>query len=147
MRSNILWPQCTECGNALPSICHRCAEKQREITLNTPLDEARPAVRNTDPTTSHSAYSSLGRRKISERHQEALRICRMQNGATNSEIARALGLPRDSVSPRVAELRHAGLIIAAGKRCDPGSRRAQLVWVPMDKGKREGAAHDKTRDD
>lgn len=133
MPSNVFWPQCSECAKPLPSICPACAAKQQAAP---PLDDMRPAVRNDDPDTSRSAYHALSAKKINERHQEALRLCRQHEGATNSEVARAMGVPRDSISPRMAELRHAGLIIDSGRRrCDAGSKRSQIIWVPVDLAK------------
>lgn len=64
------------------------------------------------------------------------------NGATCSEIAAALGMPRDSVSPRLRKMENAGLIRATlEQRRTLAKGRFQTVWaaawVPVTKWEKE----------
>ncbi len=91
----------------------------------------RPAVRNTDPDTSHAAWDSVEPKAEILRGKVLARV-RMSpyGGYTTSELAALLELPRDSISPRIAELRHKGLVFDSGfRRLMLETNRRQIVWT------------------
>lgn len=60
---------------------------------------------------------------LSRRNAQALRVIINTGGATCSEIAGLLGIARDSVSPRVGQLKNFGIVHEGGRR------KGQTVWV------------------
>ncbi|TFH44509.1 MAG: hypothetical protein E4H01_10945 [Lysobacterales bacterium] len=91
----------------------------------------RPAVRNDDPQPSHDAYAYV-LPKIPERYSKLVTVAASfgARGATAVELADAMELPRDSVSPRLKELERKGLLIRSDRRRVPsGFKVPQTVWV------------------
>lgn len=82
-------------------------------------------ARNSDPETSHAAAASLDIPRMSAIALGAIRNSPV--GLTSSEIADVVGLPRDSISPRIKPLVKKGFVVAAGKRPGPTGRQ-QIVW-------------------
>lgn len=86
----------------------------------------RPAVRSSDPDTSHEAFHSLdvkGRQKVL---MDAIR--QIARDFTCSELAYFAELPRDSVSPRLPEIERRNLIRRTDRRRSFRSNRRQIVW-------------------
>jgi predicted ArsR family transcriptional regulator len=96
----------------------------------TELIDEPPRARNTDPETSHDAA-------------EAVNLNRLQNailgfldgagfrGATCGEMAQALGIPRDSLSPRMRTLEAYHLVIETAIRRKLPGGRPQIVWLAI----------------
>lgn len=83
-------------------------------------------ARSSDPSTSLAAARSL---KTSELEGVVLaKLKTFRNGATSDELARALGLSRDSVSPRMKPLVNKGHAIDSGRKRPGDSGRSQIVW-------------------
>ena len=83
--------------------------------------------RKTDPATSREAALSI--KDLGE--LEGMVLIWLQShpsGGTSTEIAGGLGLPRDSISPRIPRLREKGLAIATDERRPGPSGRNQIVW-------------------
>jgi len=103
--------------------------KQSKIKLG------RPSARKTDPITSWHAWYSV-RDSVPERQMKianaALQV--RYDGFTSTEMADALSMPRDSVSPRLPEMEDKGLLVRTGGTRKPigyeGTRmNKQTVWV------------------
>ena len=97
--------------------------------------DVRPAVRVDDPDTSEAAFEMV-KPKRAARYNTILRVVRSLGGeATCTEIADKIGVERDSVSPRLAELRLLGLVektaLRRVPRSRPGQRATQIVWRPL----------------
>lgn len=75
--------------------------------------------------TSLSAYRDV-QPYLGER--QALVLGALEGEMTNSEIARAVNLPINVVTPRVFELRARGLVENAGKRACTITGRTALTW-------------------
>lgn len=87
-------------------------------------------ARSSDPSTSQAAARSL---KTSELEGVVLaKLKTFRKGATSDELARALGLSRDSVSPRMKPLVSKGHVVDSGKKRPGDSGRAQIVWRVFD---------------
>jgi len=122
---------------------HRCHGTETSITtigsisvskeLPPHPDDVRPAVRNTDPETSHEAWDGAKEGAATLRLRiVAYLLDQKERGATISEIADALGYKgaRDSVSPRMKELSELGLVYRGPSKRVPGpGLRLQSVWV------------------
>lgn len=78
-------------------------------------------VRTTDPETSQSA-SKINRKPLVERVYDIM--YRNQWGWTGKDLARELGVPLNSVTPRLAPLRRQGRIKDSGE-----SKDGQILWV------------------
>lgn len=65
--------------------------------------------------------------KIGERQRQVLEVLR-RGDMSNREIMRETGLEVNTVTPRVYELRKAGLVIEKGTKVDPETNRTVLVW-------------------
>ena len=90
-----------------------------------------PAVRNTDPQTSHDAFQSIN---VSARQalimEKAREKAHEMPTFTASEMAKEMGLARDSVSNRLSELGKRGLIVLTGERRTWGeTKHTQQVWA------------------
>lgn len=84
------------------------------------------AYRHDDPDTSVAAAMSLDAARMEAIVLEALRKC--DNGGTSRELAEIMGLPGDSVSPRLRPLARKGLIYATSERRVGKSGRSGIVW-------------------
>ncbi len=81
--------------------------------------------------TSLEAYLEI-KPKLAEKQKEVYRLLEKATRAgfdmTNMEIARALNWSINCVTPRVYELRHAGLVVLSQRReCSVTGRRA-MAW-------------------
>lgn len=65
--------------------------------------------------TSMEAYQNI-KPELGSRQKVVLDVIRHLNSPTNVEISRYLGLPINTITPRVNELRKKGLVCNAGKR-------------------------------
>lgn len=93
-----------------------------EQTEAAPRDLNHANARKTDPSTSKQAAKPL---RIGLR-QLVLDAIKAHGGANGHEIEAVVARPLNSITPRLAELRKAGLIK------DSGTRRAgQIVWVAV----------------
>jgi predicted ArsR family transcriptional regulator len=90
-------------------------------------------ARSSDPLTSVLAGQSVD---VPAREMEVYAFLRGAGlyGATSSEIADALGLGRDSVSPRMKGLVKRGLVAPSGTRTNASGRKA-IVWVAVGAGR------------
>ena len=80
--------------------------------------------------TSKAAAESI-EPKLGKLQRQVLLFIRMRgaHGATDPEIAGALGLARDTARPRRRELGHKGLVGDSGRTRKTPSGRQAVVWV------------------
>ncbi len=64
---------------------------------------------------------------LGERQQKVLNSLHVYGSATNLELSRRLGLPINSITPRVNELREMGLVSMDGTTVEVTGRKA-IVW-------------------
>ena len=84
-------------------------------------------ARNADPETSHAAAAAIRLGDLENRVLHTLRA--FPQGLTSIEIAAALDIGRDSVSPRMKKLVNANLVIDCGiRRASYPSRVKSIVW-------------------
>jgi DNA-binding MarR family transcriptional regulator len=85
-------------------------------------------ARRTDPNTSQDA-AVLILDKIPELEAKVLAMLRQTPaGMTIKETAAAMEMDPWSVSPRFAPLQRKGLIVEAGTRTNPETRRQNIIW-------------------
>ena len=87
-----------------------------------------PRARTTDPATSHAA--AFGIEKKVTKLQGIIVDCLRSSyaGATTGEMSIALGIPRDTLSPRMRTLEKMGMVMETDEvRALPGGR-SQIVW-------------------
>lgn len=87
------------------------------------------AARTNDPRTSREA-AAVDRSTLSERVLTVIRGGHYEPreaGWTGHELAEILEVPLNSVTPRLAPLRKAGLIKASNHR-----RNGQIAWIPCE---------------
>lgn len=78
--------------------------------------------------TSRTAYKEL-RGKLGPRQLKVLEAIEQHpQGITNNEIAHELRWPINCVTPRVFELRSAGLVAKVGQRPDRWTQKKSCVW-------------------
>ncbi len=78
--------------------------------------------------TSRGAYDEI-RKNLGRRQLEVLDVIeRHAKGITNNEIAHELRWPINCVTPRVFELRSAGLVAKLGERPDQWTKKKSCVW-------------------
>ncbi len=78
--------------------------------------------------TSRSAYGEI-REALGPRQLKVLEVIeRCPEGITNNEVAHELHWPINCVTPRVFELRSAGLVALVGKRPDRWTGKTSCVW-------------------
>lgn len=65
---------------------------------------------------------------LGERQQNVLNSLQVYGSATNLELSRRLGLPINSITPRVNELREMGLVSMDGTTVEVTGRKA-IVWA------------------
>jgi hypothetical protein len=104
-------------------ICHRCYVGLHTQCIGSAINLCEcsdvehgvvPALaRNTDPPTSHEAAASVD---VTRRERAVEETLRALGRANTKEIARAMGVPRDSVSPRMGPLVKKGRVRATGLR-------------------------------
>lgn len=78
--------------------------------------------------TSVAAYHNVARPQIPTLHSKILALLGYGAEYTTSELADKLGRPRDSISPRMAELLRCGAIEQNGTREDPATFTEVIVW-------------------
>jgi hypothetical protein len=71
----------------------------------------------------HEIFPTLGRRQTL-----VVQFLRGADEHTNCEIASALNLPINTVTPRIKELRTQGLVLSAGKRQCKITGRTAWAW-------------------
>lgn len=76
-------------------------------------------ARASDPATSHAAAAKV---RVTPREQQISDKLAASNGMTSAEIAAALNIGRDSVSPRMKALVAKEVVVAIGER------NGQHVW-------------------
>ena len=78
--------------------------------------------------TSRRAYDQI-RKTIGPRQLRVLEVIEQHPaGITNNEIAHELHWPINCVTPRVFELRSAGLVAMLGQRPDQWTRKKSYAW-------------------
>lgn len=92
----------------------------------------RAYARNTDPDTSVEAADAM-KDHLGEIEGQVYRLLKADAisdfGLTVPEIAMALKLPRDTISPRMKALTKRGLIEDSGaKKVPPGHNRSCIIW-------------------
>lgn len=88
----------------------------------------RPAVRATDPETSREAWHSVAEH-IGAKQREVLSFLLANPvGLTGYDLSQMTGIAPHNVAPRVAELRHLGLVEDSGRRRPGPTGRPQIVW-------------------
>lgn len=93
------------------------------------MTDDRALARTTDPATSHEA-AAAATPYVGDLKKGIVKVLRgVPSGLTASEIAEQLGLPRDSISPRMPALVKARMVRSIGARKPPGHRVASTVWV------------------
>ena len=83
-------------------------------------------ARNSDPETSHEAARSVAISYLEGKVLGALNEA--DDGHTTEELSDLLGLPRVTVSPRMAPLVRKGLVYASAKRRRGNSGRNSIVF-------------------
>jgi hypothetical protein len=84
--------------------------------------------RTTDPSTSREAAVGLCTAHLEGLVYDWIRAQGF-NGATSEEVSVSLGLPRVTVSPRLAPLKRKGFVCSTNRRRLGASGRSQIVWV------------------
>jgi hypothetical protein len=84
-------------------------------------------TRNSDPTTSQES-ASHDFTSVYLTVNDAIKKS-AEEGMTWSELELATGIPRQTISPRFVQLRHAELIRESGRKRKGPSGRNQIVWV------------------
>jgi len=98
-----------------------CRVRDRKHNMN--HDEDMPGVAET----SRLAYYSI-RCELDSRKTEVFGVIDDSPGFCNREIAFVLGLPINSVTPRVKELRDLGLVVCSGVKVDSMTGRSVKTW-------------------
>lgn len=80
--------------------------------------------------TSKEAYYGEVKPTLTRRHKEVLSIFKRHDilAVTNNELARELGWPINTVTPRVFELREMKILIEAHKRPCTITKRKVIAW-------------------
>ncbi len=68
-------------------------------------------------------YNDLGRRQ-----RVVLEAIKRRPNSNNREIAESLGLPINTVTPRVKELRSLGVVINSGYKIDVKTKKKTNTW-------------------
>lgn len=111
------------CGNIIFEAVPETALAPNESALRSIGAEAR--ARTLDPVTSHEAAKVQVPTKLREQIVFALAATHLRDaGLTGHQMADATGRKLNSVTPRLAELRKAGIIKDSGRREDK-----QIVWT------------------
>ena len=66
--------------------------------------------------------------ELGDRQKQVLDVIRKIPYVCNYEISVILGLPINSVTPRVKELRDLGLVVCLGTKLDKVSNRNVMIW-------------------
>jgi DNA-binding CsgD family transcriptional regulator len=82
-------------------------------------------ARNTDPGTSHAAARGVA---VQERERQVLETLRRYGPLTTFEIARHLGISRETISPRLKPLARKALVRDTGERRSSGGTKNCIVW-------------------
>lgn len=102
----------------------------------TPLLDWQPKARarHADPISSREAAESLSSTHLEELERRIVGYLREQGewGGTVPELADALAMPRDSISPRMQPIARKGIIIPTRtRRKEEGKRIGCTVWVAV----------------
>ena len=94
-----------------------------------------PRVRTSDPATSHAAARAL-EPKLGHLQMRILGTLNSaySRGCTTGEIARSIGEPRDSISPRMVPMEDLGLVARTGDTRKLEGGRQQEVWRITERG-------------
>lgn len=98
-------------------------------------------ARESDPQTAHDAAASLSSEVLAGlRRFVCEALAEHPEGLTSTEIADMRGLPRDSISPRMKELKERRRVIDSGEtRVPAGKMRKAIVWkLPPETGAPHG---------
>lgn len=110
-----VWQYADEVNSGLPATAYK--------PTHGGYPDAQPLARNTDPQTSHDAAATVGGGKLVDLILRELSWPAAElAGMTGKELANRTGRSLNSITPRLAPLRRAGLIHPAGKR------DKQIVW-------------------
>lgn len=87
-------------------------------------------ARNTDPDTAHEAADALtGSEALAYLQKLVCDALAAHDGLTVTEIARLVGQPRDTISPRMRPLEKAHRVEETDERRVPaGMKKKQIVW-------------------
>lgn len=77
--------------------------------------------------TSLEAYKIL-EPELGDRQQLVLTVINSQPNISNHEISNMLGIPINSITPRVYELRDMGLVVCSGHKIDSITKRNVMTW-------------------
>lgn len=77
--------------------------------------------------TSLDAYKSI-KKELGKRQQQVLEVIHYYGEANNLMISKKLGIPINSITPRVNELRKMGMVIEAYKDKCPYTKRVSIYW-------------------
>lgn len=80
--------------------------------------------------TSIASYTELKESgQLGELQESIVQILQQHpEGVSTLEIAESLGIGRDSISPRMPELRKLGVVADVGRVVLPGKRRSVIRW-------------------
>jgi len=99
-------------------------------TYRSPYPDGLPGHSDTDTSVGAAANIRGRANKLQERVYGF--ICsRGSSGATASEIAEELDIWRDTVGPRITELRAMAMVVDSGLRRPSPRRRPEIVWVAI----------------
>lgn len=97
-------------------------------------DGVRPTAHHYPPSngvqTSDEAAAAI--EPVAQRQRDILYayVCdQYMLGTTNQEAEEALGMPAQTVSPRMGELRKEGLVVDSGEKRRTRSGRRAIVWI------------------
>jgi len=77
--------------------------------------------------TSLDAYNSI-QPELGYRQNTIYKIIRIYPNSSNHDISRISGIPINSVTPRVHELRDMGLVVYNGTKKDSSTNRTVMMW-------------------
>lgn len=80
--------------------------------------------------TSIESYRAFGPLELGKRQFTIFAFIMRHNPVSNKDLAELTGWPISSITPRVKELRDAGLVIGAGERWDEQTHRHENTWKP-----------------
>jgi hypothetical protein len=66
--------------------------------------------------------------ELGDRQKQVLDVIRKIPLVCNYEISVILGLPINSITPRVKELRELGMVVCMGTKLDKVSKRNVMIW-------------------
>jgi len=88
--------------------------------------------------TSAQSYFKFSEDELGKRQKEIFKFLKIQGPLSNREISSRMGIPINSVTPRIKELREMGVVMDDGKTYDTKTDREVLVWVAVGEMPDEG---------